>query len=114
MQENRSSLALGLFMPNCSNMSSISTYRVVEDEWTFDSNKAIARRRRPPVSISCFRSAAGADFGGETDYLGTSLETMTWASALLASTRRIQIFSTVHVPVFHPVVVARWARRSIT
>ena len=42
-----------------------------------------------------------------TNYLGTSLETMTWASALLARTSRIKIFSTVHVPIFHPVVTAK-------
>lgn len=46
-------------------------------------------------------------YGGPTDYLGTSLETMTWASALLANTSRIKVFSTVHVPVFHPVATAK-------
>jgi alkanesulfonate monooxygenase SsuD/methylene tetrahydromethanopterin reductase-like flavin-dependent oxidoreductase (luciferase family) len=46
-------------------------------------------------------------YGGVTNYLGTSLETMTWASALLARTSRIRVFSTVHVPLFHPVVTAK-------
>ena len=35
-------LQLGLFMPNCSNMSAISTYRTVPDEWPYESNKRIA------------------------------------------------------------------------
>lgn len=28
-------------------------------------------------------------YGGDTDYQGSTLETMTWASGLLASTKRI-------------------------
>jgi dimethylsulfone monooxygenase len=32
---------------------------------------------------------------------------MTWASALLARTSRIKVFSTVHVPLFHPLVTAK-------
>ena len=39
---NASPLQLGLFMPNCSNMSAISTYRTVPDEWPFESNRSIA------------------------------------------------------------------------
>ena len=35
-------LALGLFMPNCSNMPSISTHRVVEDQWTYEHNESLA------------------------------------------------------------------------
>ena len=107
MQESPRHLALGLFMPNCSNMSSISTYRVVDDEWPFATNKAIALAAEAAGFDLLFPVSRWRGFGGETDYLGTSLETMTWASALLASTSRIQIFSTVHVPVFHPVVVAK-------
>ena len=32
---------------------------------------------------------------------------MTWAAALLAETRTIRVYSTVHVPVFHPLVAAK-------
>ena len=38
----QSSLQIGLFMPNCSNLYSFSTYKPVPDDWTFRSNKAIA------------------------------------------------------------------------
>ena len=41
---DRAPLALGLFMPNCSNMPSISTHDVVEDQWTYASNERIALR----------------------------------------------------------------------
>ena len=46
-------------------------------------------------------------YGGETDYQGSSFETITWASGLLAQTRRITVFGTVHVPLFHPVLAAK-------
>src|SRR5207237_5120732 len=46
-------------------------------------------------------------YGGDTDYQGSTLETLTWASALLASTRRITVFGTVHAPLFNPVIAAK-------
>ena len=46
-------------------------------------------------------------FGGATDVNGTSFETITWACGLLAQTRRISVFGTVHVPMIHPVLAAK-------
>ena len=46
-------------------------------------------------------------YGGETDFHGTVLETMTWATALLAKTNQITVFATIHVAANHPVVVAK-------
>ena len=46
-------------------------------------------------------------YGGTTDYQGTTLETLTWASGLLASTKRITVFGTVHAPLFNPVIAAK-------
>jgi len=107
LNSNSSTLQLGLFMPNCSNMSAISTYRIVDDEWPYETNKKIALAAEDAGFDLLFPVSRWRGFGGETDYLGTSLETMTWASALLAVTSRIKVFSTVHVPVFNPVVVAK-------
>lgn len=42
-----------------------------------------------------------------SNYCGTSFETITWASAVAARTRRIQIFATVHAPFVHPAVAAK-------
>ena len=50
--EQREPLGLGLFMPNCSNAYSISTYKPVPDDWTYESNAQIAR----------VAEAAGFDF----------------------------------------------------
>ena len=46
-------------------------------------------------------------YGGDTDYMGTTLETITWATGLLAHTKRLVVFGTVHAPLFHPVIAAK-------
>jgi len=46
-------------------------------------------------------------YGGETRVRGASFETLTHAAAIAAITRRIAIFSTVHVPLVHPVFAAK-------
>ena len=100
-------LSLGLFMPNCSNMPSISTHDVVSDQWTYAENELLAQRAEALGFDYLFPVSRWRGFGGETNFLGTSLETTTWAAALLRATERINIFSTVHVPLFHPFVVAK-------
>jgi dimethylsulfone monooxygenase len=105
--EERGPLALGLFMPNCSNAYCISTYKPVPDDWTYESNSRIAHAAEKAGFDFLFPVAKWKGYGGKTDYLGISLETMTWAGALLAETSRIKVFSTVHVPIFHPVVAAK-------
>ena len=46
-------------------------------------------------------------YGGETNFHGSVLETMTWATGLLAKTRHITVFATMHMAANHPVVVAK-------
>jgi alkanesulfonate monooxygenase SsuD/methylene tetrahydromethanopterin reductase-like flavin-dependent oxidoreductase (luciferase family) len=46
-------------------------------------------------------------YGGETNFHGHVLETMTWAAGLLAATKRITVVSTTHTSANHPVVVAK-------
>ncbi len=106
-QEDRAGLQLGIFMPNCSNMYAISTYRSGPDEWPYESNKQIALAAEAAGFDFLFPVSRWRGFGGKTNYLGTSLETMTWAAALLAVTQKIRVYSTVHVPVFHPLVAAK-------
>lgn len=85
----------------------MSSHAVVEDQWTFAANQKIALLAEQLGFEYLFPVSRWRGFGGEINYLGTSLETMTWASALLHATSRIKIFSTVHVPLFHPFVVAK-------
>jgi alkanesulfonate monooxygenase SsuD/methylene tetrahydromethanopterin reductase-like flavin-dependent oxidoreductase (luciferase family) len=46
-------------------------------------------------------------YGGDTDFHGTTLETVTWACGLLGATKRITVFGTVHAPLFHPLIAAK-------
>jgi alkanesulfonate monooxygenase SsuD/methylene tetrahydromethanopterin reductase-like flavin-dependent oxidoreductase (luciferase family) len=46
-------------------------------------------------------------FGGETDPRGWCFETFAYAAALSGHTKRIMLYSTVHVPLVHPVFAAR-------
>jgi alkanesulfonate monooxygenase SsuD/methylene tetrahydromethanopterin reductase-like flavin-dependent oxidoreductase (luciferase family) len=91
-------------------MYAISTYRsdlLLPDEWSYESNKRIALAAEAAGMHFLFPVSRWRGFGGKTNYLGTSMETMTWAAALLAVTHSIHIYSTVHVPVFHPLVAAK-------
>ena len=94
-------------MPNCSNMPSISTHAVVADQWHYENNERIALLAERLGFRYLFPVSRWRGFGGTTNFLGTSLETNTWAAALLRATRSIRVFSTVHVPLFHPVVMAK-------
>jgi FMNH2-dependent dimethyl sulfone monooxygenase len=48
-------------------------------------------------------------YGGDHNLGERSFETFTWATGLLAATERIQVFATCHVPIWHPVTVAKMA-----
>lgn len=48
-------------------------------------------------------------FGGDANLSNRNFEPFTWAAALLASTKRIQAFATVQVPLLHPVYAAKMA-----
>jgi FMNH2-dependent dimethyl sulfone monooxygenase len=48
-------------------------------------------------------------YGGAANLGDRSFETFTWATGLMAGTRRIQAFATMHVPLAHPVMVAKMA-----
>ncbi|WP_437296094.1 LLM class flavin-dependent oxidoreductase [Sorangium sp. So ce426] len=46
-------------------------------------------------------------FGGESDPLGVTLDPVAWAAGLLALTKRIALFTTIHTPFTHPIVAAK-------
>jgi alkanesulfonate monooxygenase SsuD/methylene tetrahydromethanopterin reductase-like flavin-dependent oxidoreductase (luciferase family) len=97
---------LGVFAANCSSGTAVTK---VPERWhaSWENNLALAK----------LADAAGLDFmlpiarwrgyGGETDFEGETLETITWACALLANTRRLTVFGTVHVPLIHPILAAK-------
>jgi alkanesulfonate monooxygenase SsuD/methylene tetrahydromethanopterin reductase-like flavin-dependent oxidoreductase (luciferase family) len=104
--QNDNVLKIGFFGQNCSSGRYIT---LAEERWSasWDDN----------LRAAVLADVAGLDFllpigrwkgyGGATDYSGTSFETITWATGLLAATTRINVFGTVHVPLFHPVIAAK-------
>lgn len=48
-------------------------------------------------------------YGGRHNPGARSFDAFTWASAIAASTERIQVFATMHVPTMHPVMAAKMA-----
>ncbi len=105
--DTRDGLKLGIFMPSVSYNTSITRYKPDPEDWTFDSNQRIALAAEAAGFDFLFPVSRWKGFGGEINFHGQSLETMTWAAGLLAVTSTIDIFSTVHVPVFNPVVAAK-------
>ena len=63
--------------------------------------------RTRPASISCCRSGAGRATAATPIIRAQRSRRVTWASGLLASTKRITVFGTVHAPLFNPVIAAK-------
>ena len=99
-------LKLGLFGANCSSGRPVT---MVPERWSGS-------------WLDCVRLAQVADragiefmlpigrwkgYGGETDYQGATLETVTWACGRLAKTERLTVFGTVHAPLIPPLIAAK-------
>src|SRR5579875_3371842 len=97
---------LGLFGLNLSSGRSATK---VPERWSgnWDDN----------VQAAVLADEAGMDFhlpvarwkgyGGATNFEGSGFESIAWACGLLAATKRITIFATVHAPLVHPVFAAK-------
>ncbi|MFL6797740.1 MAG: LLM class flavin-dependent oxidoreductase [Xanthobacteraceae bacterium] len=103
---NGNTLKIGLFGANCSSGRSASK---VPERWSASWPDCL--------KLAQMADAAGIDFmlpiarwkgyGGDTDFHGESLETITWAVGLLSATQRMTVFGTVHAPLFHPLIAAK-------
>ena len=99
-------LRMGLFGPNCSSGRYITS---LPNAGRRAGKTTCAWRSSPtrPGSTSSCRSAAGKATAATAITAGRSYETITWATGLLAATKRITCFGTVHVPLFHPLIAAK-------
>jgi dimethylsulfone monooxygenase len=99
-------LQIGLFGPNCSSGRAVT---LVPERWSgnWPDNKKLAQLSDDAGIDFLLPIGRWKGYGGDTDYQGTTLETVTWATGLLAVTRRITVFGTVHAPIFNPVVAAK-------
>lgn len=102
----RHTLSLGLFGANCSGGLATSLF---PGRWvaSWDNNLALARMADEAGLDFMLPLGRWKGYGGETDHNGSSFETLTWASGLLAATRSIMAFGTVHVTAINPVVAAK-------
>ncbi|HUD86893.1 MAG TPA: LLM class flavin-dependent oxidoreductase [Xanthobacteraceae bacterium] len=99
-------LQIGLFGPNCSSGRAVT---LVPERWSgnWPDNKRLAQMSDDAGIDFLLPIGRWKGYGGDTDYQGTTLETITWATGLLASTKHITVFGTVHAPIFNPVVAAK-------
>lgn len=99
-------LKLGIFG---SNLNSGKNATLVPERWSgsWEDNLKLARMSDEFGLEFFLPLGRWRGWGGATHYQESSFETLTWASALLASTKRITIFGTVHTPIFHPVAAAK-------
>jgi alkanesulfonate monooxygenase SsuD/methylene tetrahydromethanopterin reductase-like flavin-dependent oxidoreductase (luciferase family) len=103
---NANKLKIGLFGSNCSSGRAVTK---VPERWTgnWPDNLRLARMADEAGIDFLLPIGRWKGYGGDTDYQGATLETITWASGLLASTKNITVFGTVHAPLFHPVIAAK-------
>jgi dimethylsulfone monooxygenase len=103
---NANALKIGLFGANCSSGRSATT---VPERWSASWPDCLRLARMAEEAGIDFMLPIGRwkGYGGETDFHGATLETVTWAAGLLAATQRLVIFGTVHAPLFHPLIAAK-------
>ena len=103
---NNNALKIGLFGANCSSGRAVT---MVPERWSgsWPDNLRLARMADELGIDFMLPIGRWKGYGGDTDYQGATLETVTWACGLLASTQRLTVFGTVHAPLFHPVIAAK-------
>ncbi len=103
---NQNAFKLGLFSPNCAGGMAVTT---VPERWqaSWDNNLQLAQLADEVGLEFLLPIARWTGYGGETDFQGESLETITWAAGLLARTQRISVFATAHTAFTHPLVAAK-------
>jgi alkanesulfonate monooxygenase SsuD/methylene tetrahydromethanopterin reductase-like flavin-dependent oxidoreductase (luciferase family) len=97
---------LGLFAPNCSGGLAVTT---IPERWSasWTDNLRLAVLADEVGIDYILPIARWIGYGGSTNFHGSVLEPIPWATGLLAHTRRVVVFSTVHTAFNHPVVSAK-------
>jgi dimethylsulfone monooxygenase len=103
---NGNALKIGLFGANCSSGRSATK---VPERWSASWTDCLKLARLADEAGLDFMLpiARWKGYGGDTDFHGRSLETITWAVGLLCATKRMTVFGTVHAPLFHPLIAAK-------
>ncbi|KAK6074099.1 methanesulfonate monooxygenase [Seiridium cupressi] len=97
---------LGTFSSNCSSGMSVTK---IPERWvnSWENNLKLAKLLDEAGIDFMLPIARWIGYGGETNFHGDVLETMTWATGLLAHTKDINVIATIHTVANHPAVVAK-------
>jgi alkanesulfonate monooxygenase SsuD/methylene tetrahydromethanopterin reductase-like flavin-dependent oxidoreductase (luciferase family) len=103
---SRNRLKLGLFGANCSSGRAVT---LVPERWSGSWPDCLELARMADDAGIEFMLPIGRwkGYGGDSDYQGATFETVTWACGLLAATRRLTVFGTVHAPLIAPLIAAK-------
>jgi alkanesulfonate monooxygenase SsuD/methylene tetrahydromethanopterin reductase-like flavin-dependent oxidoreductase (luciferase family) len=106
IMNNNNKFKLGLFSANCSGGLAITN---IPERWdnSWDNNLKLAQIADQAGLDFLLPIARWIGYGGNTDFHGSVLETITWATGLLANTENINVFATIHTSCNHPVVLAK-------
>jgi alkanesulfonate monooxygenase SsuD/methylene tetrahydromethanopterin reductase-like flavin-dependent oxidoreductase (luciferase family) len=103
---NGNRFKVGLFAANCSNGRAMTT---APERWQadWDSCEQLAELADEVGIDFMLPIARWLGYRGATNHQGSTLETVTWACGLLARTKHITVFATVHAPLINPVLAAK-------
>src|SRR4249920_1574916 len=103
---NGNALKIGIFGANCSSGRSATK---VPERWSASWPDCLRLARMADDADIDFMLPIGRwkGYGGDTNFHGSTLETVTWAAGLLAATEKITVFGTVHAPLFNPLIAAK-------
>jgi FMNH2-dependent dimethyl sulfone monooxygenase len=103
---SRNRLKLGLFGANCSSGRAVT---MVPERWSGSWPDCLALARMADEFGIEFMLPIGRwkGYGGDSGYQGATFETVTWAAGLLAATRHLTVFGTVHAPLIPPLIAAK-------
>jgi FMNH2-dependent dimethyl sulfone monooxygenase len=103
---NGEDFKLGLFSANCSGGLAVTK---VPERWSasWEDNLAMARAAEEAGIDFLLPIARYVGYKGDTNFHGAVLDPIVWAAAIIASTKRINVFSTIHTAFNHPMVIAK-------
>jgi FMNH2-dependent dimethyl sulfone monooxygenase len=99
-------MKLGVMAFNCSHGSTITT---VPEAWKLnwpDTEEIVRMADRSGVE-TVLPVGRWRGYGGPSDFNNCTFESFTWASAIGALTKFVTVLATVHVPLAHPLMVAK-------
>ena len=99
---------LGIFSCNVHNGMAKITKEIWDNTWEHNVQVAqLADEAGFEFMLPLGRWHGAREYPAETDDQGGAFETLTWASGILAATKRIAVFGTLHVAYVNPVFAAK-------